>query len=128
MFGLGTGEVVVILLFALLIFGPTKIPEMARLIARGLREFAKARHQVDTALSDLRQELDLRLELEPGPTPARNAVPKDGVSQGEPPNPLPVAEGDDYLGASAGSGERSAAHDPYGLEGGEPEDYLGAAR
>jgi len=127
MFGLGTGEVVVILLFALLIFGPTKIPEMARLVARGLREFARARQQVDTALSDLRQELDLRLDLEPGPTPARNAVPKDGASQAEPPSPLPVADGDDYLGAPGGSSTHGAA-DPYGLEGGEPEDYLGAAR
>lgn len=55
---IGFGEIVIILLFALIIFGPKRLPEMGRTIGRGLKEFR-------SAASDLRQELDVELEEEP---------------------------------------------------------------
>lgn len=42
MFGLGFWEIAVILGAALIIFGPTKLPELARSLGRGLREFRNA--------------------------------------------------------------------------------------
>ncbi len=42
MFGLGTGEILVIILIVLLLFGGKKIPEVMRGLGRGLREFKKA--------------------------------------------------------------------------------------
>ncbi len=51
MFGLGGGEVLVILVIALIILGPKKIPELAKGLGRGIREFQKAKndflHDVD---------------------------------------------------------------------------------
>lgn len=36
---IGPGEIVILLIVALLVFGPKKLPEMGRSIGRGMREF-----------------------------------------------------------------------------------------
>ncbi|MGH2711476.1 MAG: Sec-independent protein translocase protein TatB [Actinomycetota bacterium] len=59
---IGFGEIVIVLLFALIIFGPKRLPEMGRTVGRGLKEFRKA-------AADLRQELEtdeIRKDLESG--------------------------------------------------------------
>jgi sec-independent protein translocase protein TatA len=38
-FGIGTWEIVILLVVVLLVFGPKKLPEMGRSLGRGLREF-----------------------------------------------------------------------------------------
>lgn len=42
MFGIGEGELVLILLFAFLVFGPDKLPGMGRTLGRALRQFKNA--------------------------------------------------------------------------------------
>jgi sec-independent protein translocase protein TatA len=46
MFGIGTQELVVILLVALIIFGPKKLPEIGRSLGRGLNELRKASREL----------------------------------------------------------------------------------
>jgi sec-independent protein translocase protein TatA len=55
---LGFGEILVILLIALIVFGPTRLPEMGRTIGRSLREFRRT-------ASDLRAEIESDLDDEP---------------------------------------------------------------
>jgi len=43
MFGLGTGELLLLLFIALVFIGPKKLPELARGLGRGIREFQKAK-------------------------------------------------------------------------------------
>jgi sec-independent protein translocase protein TatA len=38
-FGIGATEIVILLIVALLVFGPKRLPEMGRSLGRGLREF-----------------------------------------------------------------------------------------
>lgn len=42
MFGLGFGELVVIFLIALIFIGPKKLPELAKGLGKGIREFQDA--------------------------------------------------------------------------------------
>ena len=42
MFGIGAGEFIVILIVGLIVFGPSKLPEVGRALGKGLREFRKA--------------------------------------------------------------------------------------
>lgn len=56
MFGLGFGELLVILVLALIFIGPKKIPELARSLGKGIREFQKAKddlmHEINHPLDD----------------------------------------------------------------------------
>jgi len=60
MFGIGMTEIVVILVIALLIFGPNKLPELARSLGKGFGEFRRASY-------DLRQSLAEVAEPDPPP-------------------------------------------------------------
>ncbi len=42
MFGLGVPELIVILVVALIIFGPGKLPEIGSALGKGIRDFRKA--------------------------------------------------------------------------------------
>lgn len=42
MFGLGVGEVLLILVVVLIVFGPTKLPDLARTFGKAMAEFRRA--------------------------------------------------------------------------------------
>ena len=58
-FGIGATEIVILLIVALLVFGPKRLPEMGRSLGRGMREFKDSISGRDTDdLRDTRRELD----------------------------------------------------------------------
>ncbi|HED24139.1 MAG TPA: twin-arginine translocase TatA/TatE family subunit [Firmicutes bacterium] len=52
MFGkIGLWEILLVLLVALIIFGPAKLPELGKSIGNGLREFKKATRELKDTIS-----------------------------------------------------------------------------
>ncbi|MFQ3611218.1 MAG: twin-arginine translocase TatA/TatE family subunit [Fimbriimonadales bacterium] len=53
MFGsIGFSEIMVLFVIALLIFGPRKLPEIARSVGQAMREFKKAGEEVSRSLEE----------------------------------------------------------------------------
>lgn len=52
MFGLGFGELVVIFLIALIFIGPKKLPELAKGLGKGIRDFQNAAKGLGDQLQD----------------------------------------------------------------------------
>lgn len=61
-FGLGVPELIFIMLLALLIFGPKRLPEIGRTLGRGMSEFRKASN-------DLKRTINVELALDEPPPP-----------------------------------------------------------
>jgi sec-independent protein translocase protein TatA len=59
MFGsLGPGEIILILLVILILFGAKKIPEFAKGIGKGMKEFKKGIKEVEDETSNTDKEID----------------------------------------------------------------------
>jgi sec-independent protein translocase protein TatB len=55
MFGIGTTEILIILVVALIVIGPTKLPEVAKTLGKALGEFKRMS-------SDVKRTIDLEAE------------------------------------------------------------------
>jgi TatA/E family protein of Tat protein translocase len=66
MFGLGVPELIFILLLALLIFGPKRLPEIGRTLGKGMSEFRKASNELTRTLN-----AELALDETPAPPPVQ---------------------------------------------------------
>ena len=83
MFGLGATEIIIVLVIALLVLGPKRLPDAARALGRGLGEFRRAS-------SELRSALTAPLD-EPEPPARRQTLLPASESQTKPPSPPPAA-------------------------------------
>lgn len=63
MFGkIGMGELMLVLCIVLLIFGPSKLPSLAKSIGQAVKEFRKGASNISKELDDLSKEDDNKSE------------------------------------------------------------------
>jgi TatA/E family protein of Tat protein translocase len=58
MFNIGLPELLIILAIALIVFGPNKLPELAKAVGRAMREFKKATEEVKESFVEETKDLE----------------------------------------------------------------------
>ena len=101
MFGIGMPELVLILVIALIVLGPSKLPEIARALGRGMHEFRKA---TDELRDNLMAEPP-RYESTSAPVDPGTSTPSTGAPVSTPPAAVGVEAADR-------SDEAAARRDP----------------
>ncbi len=56
MFGIGTTELIIVMVIALIIFGPGKLPDVGRAIGKSMREFKSASKGLEDAIKEDSEE------------------------------------------------------------------------
>ena len=84
MFGIGMSELIIILIIALIVFGPKKLPELASAMGRALAEFKKAvnetRSSIDTGIQTYDhapKTIDQKVLSAPQETPKPGTPPQN---------------------------------------------------
>ena len=85
MFGIGAGEFVVILIVGLIVFGPSKLPEVGRALGKVLREFRKAQAALSDTLNEVEEPLKIKQNKvespkPPAPNPKANVTADDVIN------------------------------------------------
>lgn len=69
---IGAGEIIVVLLVLIFLFGGKKLPELARGLGESGKELKKAKKEIEKALSDINTDSDLE------DTPSKEGKTKGG--------------------------------------------------
>ncbi|MCF8368966.1 MAG: twin-arginine translocase TatA/TatE family subunit [Bacteroidales bacterium] len=79
-FNISGGEILVILLVVYLVFGPKKIPELARMLGKGINELRRATNEIKREItketSGVKRNLDLGIDLNDPLDLKKNPAPK----------------------------------------------------
>ena len=112
MFGpIGVWEMVIILVIALIVFGPRKLPELGRSLGKSLGEFKRASNE-------LRNTLDEEIRVEERRAP-KVAAPKTGPAAAPPSGDAPGATEPE----SPGTPPSTAAPEPGTVAAPSPEPH-----
>jgi sec-independent protein translocase protein TatA len=92
---LGPAEILVILVIALLVFGPNRLPEIGRQVGRGMREIRKfqasLKSDLDDVLGDDSKGIKPAPELPPkaAPSPVEQSDDAESTDMSDTPPPPP---------------------------------------
>lgn len=130
MFGIGEGELAIILVFGFLLFGPDKLPQMGRTIGRAIRQFRETQEKMTAVVQS--EIIDPVTEAASAPVKPKKAAAadddsdadEDAVETAAPAKKETFAERRARLAAekaaSEGAAEGEAAAEEPEAEGAEP--------
>lgn len=101
MLDIGIQELLVVMVLALLIFGPDKLPDLGRRIGRAMREFRRAS---DEFRSTVEQNLQINVDTDISP-PSPSPIDSTSASAADSGSPQSDAVGADGQGADGPIGE-----------------------
>ncbi|MBI2862363.1 MAG: twin-arginine translocase TatA/TatE family subunit [Chloroflexi bacterium] len=108
MFNIGPGELIVVLILALIVFGPGRLPEIAATLGRTLREFKKATDEITETVAQ-----DLQLHEHPSAKKVVHQLPDEGSYSS---SPSPSSESSATPPSSSGAPSDSAKPSSSSLE------------
>lgn len=83
MFGLGIGEIVVVLVIALIFIGPKKLPGLAKGLGKGLREFQNALGGITDQIKNPQSQVKTELVEDPKVNEELTPKANDNLSDNE---------------------------------------------
>lgn len=81
MFGIGEGELAIIVVFGFLLFGPDKLPQMGRTIGRAIRQFRETQEKMTAVVQS--EIIDPVSEAASAPTKPKKATAADDDSDAD---------------------------------------------
>ena len=136
MFGIGEGELAIIVVFGFLLFGPDKLPQMGRTIGRAIRQFRETQEKMTAVVQS--EIIDPVSEAASAPVKPKKAAvdddsdaDEDAVETAAPAKKETFAERRARLAAEKAASEAAAegegAAEESEAEGAEPEPAATAA-
>jgi sec-independent protein translocase protein TatA len=83
-FNIGPGELIIVLIIALIVVGPGKLPDVGSALGKSIREFRKA-------AADVKESTALDLSTEPAPAPVPAPLAAAPAAAAPVPTPVPAA-------------------------------------
>ena len=62
MFDVGGGELIIIVLAFLVLFGPKKIPEISQMMGKGFRKVKQAQYELKSQLNEIEKEIEKEIK------------------------------------------------------------------
>lgn len=136
MFGIGEGELAIIVVFGFLLFGPDKLPQMGRTIGRAIRQFRETQEKMTAVVQS--EIIDPVSEAASAPVkPKKAAVDDDSDADEDAAETAAPAKKETFAerrarlaaekAASEGAAEGENAAEEPATEGAEPEPAAAAA-